>query len=267
MLIDMHVHMFPDQIAERALNSLALACKCRYHTDGTVDGTREKLREWGVDFCAALNIATKPTQQTSINNWASSVQSESIRCFGSVHPDAPDAVDELHRIKALGLSGVKLHPDYQNFFIDEPKMFPIYDAISELELPVTFHAGRDPYSLDVVHASPAAAIKVANMFPHMKMILAHMGGMAMYDEVERLLAGKNIMFDTAMSARFCPPEQFEHIVNKHGSERILFGSDCPWSRACDEFDYIEKTQLRCSDKENIYWKNAAKLLRIDLGNR
>jgi len=264
MLIDMHVHMFSDQIAERALNSLARICKCQYYADGTVDGTSKKLREWGVDICAVLNIATKPAQQSIINDWAASVQSKSIRCFGSVHPDAPDAIDELQRIKSMGLCGVKFHPDYQGFFIDDKKMFPLYEAISELGLSVTFHTGRDPLSPTLVHASPAAVAKTAALFPHMKIIAAHLGGLAMYSEVEELLAGKNIFLDTAMSARFCPTEQFERIVNKHGSEHVLFASDCPWSRSCDELDYIEKTHLSRSDKENIYWRNAASLLNIQV---
>jgi uncharacterized protein len=264
MLIDMHVHMFSDKIAKRALNNLARICNSAYYTDGTVKGTSEKLHEWGVDLFAAMNIVTKPTQQTIINNWAASVQSESIRCFGSIHPDAPDALDELQRMKSLGLCGVKLHPDYQKFFIDEEKMFPIYDAISELGLPVTFHTGRDPLSPNLTHASPAAVAKIADLFPHMKIIAAHLGGMAMYDEVEELLAGKNIFVDTAMCARLCPLEQFERIVNKHGSEHVLFASDCPWSRSCDEFEYIEKSHLPRSDRENIYWSNAASLLNIDL---
>ena len=264
MLIDMHVHMFSDQIAVRALNNLARICKCPYYTDGTVNGTNEKLREWGVNLCAAMNIATKPAQQAIINNWAASVRSQSILCFGSVHPDAPNAVDELYRIKELNLYGVKLHPDYQDFFIDDEKMFPIYETLSALELPVTFHTGRDPLSPNLVHASPTAVAKTADLFPHMKIIAAHLGGLAMYDEVEELLAGKNIFFDTAMSARLCPPEQFERIINKHGSEHILFASDCPWSRSCDEYEYIEKTHLCSSDKENIYWRNASNLLNLHL---
>ena len=92
----------------------------------------------------AMNIATKPTQQTVVNNWAASIDDPTIYGFGSVHPDAPDALDELQRIKDLGLYGVKLHPDYQGFLIDDPKMFPIYDAISSLGLPVTFHTAGTP---------------------------------------------------------------------------------------------------------------------------
>jgi predicted TIM-barrel fold metal-dependent hydrolase len=264
MLIDMHVHMFSDKIAERALTNLARTCKTQYYTDGTVDGTGRKLREWGVDLCAALNIATKPKQQTTINNWAASIQSPSILCFGSVHPDAPDAIEELERIKSLGLYGVKLHPDYQNFLADDKKMYSIYEAISELGLPVTFHTGRDPLSPDLVHASPSAIAKIAEDFPRMKIIAAHLGGMMMSSEVEELLAGKNIYFDTAMCSMLCPLEQFERIVDKHGADRILFASDCPWSRSCDGVKYIERTKISSQNKDLIYYKNAVDLLNLNL---
>jgi Predicted metal-dependent hydrolase of the TIM-barrel fold len=263
MLIDMHTHLFPDGLAKRALNNIAQITGCAYHTDGTLNDTVHKMHDWGVDRFVALNIATKPKQQTTINDWAASIQNEMICCFGSVHPDAPDAPDELARIRTLGLPGVKLHPDYQDFLVDDPKMFPIYDAISELGLLVTFHAGKDPFSPDLVHASPAALNRIAERFPKMKIIAAHMGGMVMYPEVEESLVGKNIFFDTSMSSVLCPPEWFERIVRKHGSERILFGSDCPWSRSCDEFDYIERSSLSSKEKENIYWRNAARLLQID----
>ncbi len=264
MLIDMHVHMFSDRIAERALNNLARVCKTQYYTDGTVDGTSKKLHEWGVDICAALNIATKPKQQATINNWAASIQSPSILSFGSVHPDAPDAIAELERIKSLGLYGVKLHPDYQDFLVDDKKMYPIYDVISELGLPVTFHTGRDPVSPNLVHASPRAIATIADQFPHMKIIAAHLGGMMMFSEAEEILAGKNIYFDTAMCSMLCPIEQFERIVNKHGAERILFASDCPWSRSCDGTEYIERTRVSSQNKDLIYYKNAVNLLRLEL---
>ncbi|MGX8701759.1 amidohydrolase family protein [Caproiciproducens sp.] len=263
MLIDIHVHMFTDRIAKRALKKVsANVCQATYCTDGTVGETTEKLRSWGVDVCAALNIATKPSQQTVINNWAAFIQNESIRSFGSVHPDAPNAVEELYRIKSLGLSGVKLHPDYQDFFIDDKKLFPVYEAISELGLPVVFHTGRDSLFSEGTHAPPTAVARVADLFPRMTIIAAHMGGMAMYGEVEESLMGKNVFFDTAMSMFWCTPRQFESLVNRHGAERVLFGSDCPWSRSCDQFAFIERTGLTDAQKEKIYWKNSAELLKL-----
>ena len=263
MLIDAHVHMFSEKIAQKALNNLSEICKSPYFADGTLRGTKEKLREWGVDAAMAMNIATKPTQQPIVNNWAASIHDPMFYCFGSVHPDAPDVLDELQRIKSLGMHGVKLHPDYQGFLIDDPQRVPIYDAVSSLGLPVTFHTGWDPLSPDLIHAAPQAVAKVVKLFPRMTVIAAHMGGMARYREAEEYVAGLPLYIDTSMSSRLCSPEQFERLVSRHGSEHVLFGSDCPWSRSCDEFDFIERTHLTDREKENIYCKNARRLLGLE----
>jgi len=264
MLIDIHTHMFPDKLAPKALSSLSKTCNSPYYTDGTVKGTMSSLTEWGVTAAVVMNIATKPSQQTTVNNWAASVQDKNLFCFGSVHPDAPDAIEELQRIKELGLYGIKMHPDYQGFFIDEERMFPIYDAISSLKLPVLFHAGIDPLSPTLTHALPKAIAKVAEMFPKMKMIAAHMGGMARYDEVEEYLVGKNVYIDTSMSSRICAPEQFARIINKHGADHVLFGSDCPWSRSIDELNFLQAVKMNEDDREKICYRNTMHLLNIKL---
>lgn len=262
MLFDMHVHMFSDKIAEKALSHLALLFGHPPMTNGTVGGTEQKMKGWGVTSCTALNIATKPGQQRVINDWAASVQTDSVFCFGTVHPDAADAAEEVARIAELGLHGIKLHPDFQAFSIDDPKMYPIYEVASSLGLPITFHVGRDPDSVKVPYATPSGIARVSRLFPNLKIIAAHMGGARMSDEVEQTLAGKNVYLDTSLSNVFCPPDQFIRIVKKHGSERILFGSDCPWQSPLEEFKWIEALGLSSTDRENIYWNNAAHLLKL-----
>ncbi|MBR6338069.1 MAG: amidohydrolase family protein, partial [Ruminococcus sp.] len=141
MLIDMHVHAFNEKIAAKALAVLVGNSSLTPLTDATTAGTLKKLDEWGVDKAAILSIATKPSQQGIINSWAASIKSERLLPFGSVHPDADDWYDELVRIKRSGLYGVKLHPDYQGFKIDEPRLFPVYEACAELSLPLLLHSG------------------------------------------------------------------------------------------------------------------------------
>lgn len=190
MIIDAHIHIFPDSIAEKALKNLSEICKMPYWTDGSVKGTEEKLKDWKIDKAICMNIATKPKQQDTINRWAASIQNDTLLCFGTVHPDAPDAIEELQKIRDLGLYGIKFHPDYQNFRIDDPRMFPIYEAVSGLGFPVTFHTGWDPLSPDLIHAPSQAVAKVADLFPKLTIIAAHMGGMNRYNESETYLCGK-----------------------------------------------------------------------------
>lgn len=265
MVIDAHVHIFPDRLAPKALKSLSEICKSPYYMDGTADGMRQALKSWGVDAAVCMNIATKPKQQLSVNRFAASVQGDGLYCFGSVHPDAPDAIDELRRIKELGLYGVKLHPDYQDFIVDDSRLFPIYEAISELRLPVTFHTGWDPYSPNLTHAPSQAVAKVADLFPRMTIIAAHMGGLNRYDESEEYLAGKeNVYLDTALSCRNCSPEQMLRLIRRHGAEKVLFASDCPWSRSSDELAFLERLPLTSKERDAIYFQNAKRLLNLPI---
>ena len=279
--IDFHVHAFDDIIAERAIAQLASTAGAtpakKYHkgdnhmnsvphTNGTVSDTVAKLEEWDIDNAVILPIATKPAQQTIINNWASEVQKtqEKLFCFGTVHPDAEDALEELERIKSLGLHGIKLHPDYQNFFVEDEKLFPIYRKCEELGLPITFHAGFDPLSPNLVHATPQGFEKIIPLFPKLTFIIAHLGGMFQWDKFERTLAGKfeNVYIDTAVVAGHIPEEQFLSIVRKQGVDKVLFATDCPWDCPQNEINLIESVDLSEHEKEMIYHLNAEKLLNI-----
>lgn len=267
MLIDFHMHVFPDHLSQKALEKLSkTAGGIPYYTDGTVGDTVAKMKAWNVDYGVFMNIATSPKQQESINNWASAVQREheNIFCFGSVHPDAEDCVEELYRIKELGLKGVKLHPDYQNFFVDDERVYPIYDTLSRLQLPILFHAGYDAVSPTMIHGPSNGIARVAEMFPRLTIIAAHMGGLNRYDDTEEYLAGQsNVYLDTSMSASYCKPEQFKRIIKKHGADKILFATDCPWNRPADELSLIDSIGLGDIERNQILYANAAKLLGIE----
>lgn len=267
MKIDFHTHAFADSIAERAIKKLmSVDTMLKNFTDGTASGLSQKLNEWGVDKGVLLPIATKPSQQTTINNWASEVQKEysEIIAFGSVHPRAEDAIEELYRIKELGLHGIKFHPDYQEFFIDDESVFKIYEKCGELKLPVIFHGGWDPLSPDLIHTLPKSALYAHKSVPQMTMILAHLGGMFKWDDVEEYLVGEDIYFDTAFVGGRIKSEQYQRIIKNHGADKILLASDCPWQKPTVEVEYIEKLWLSKEEKDLIYYKNAEKLLGISI---
>lgn len=263
-VIDFHIHAFPDKIAEKTLSILSKTADTKPCTDGSISDTVSFLHACGIDAGVLMQIATKPSQQTTVNNWAASVQNDypEIFCFGSVHPDAPDAIEELYRIRELGLKGVKLHPDYQNFFINEERLFPIYETISKLRLPCTFHTGYDPISPNLIHAPAKAVAEVCQAFPEMTVIAAHMGNMNRYDDSETYLAGQNLYLDTSMSAAFCSPEQFRRIIKKHGANKILFATDCPWGNGKEDLTFLKGAGFTQEELELILHKNAERILGI-----
>lgn len=269
MVIDFHTHAFADKIAARAIERTEdTLMKSDYPfkepalTDGTADDLMKKMNEWGVDKAVVLPIATKPSQQKIINDWAHDKMSERLIFFGTVHPEAEDVFDELERIKRLGLRGIKLHPDYQGFFADEERMYPIYRKCAELGLPVIFHAGYDVLSPDCVHGTPERFASVNDAVPEMTMILAHMGGNEMWDEVERLLVGRDIYFDTSFAANHISDAQAERIIKNHGADKILFASDCPWQSSKVNADFVNRLHLTDDEKKKIFYLNAEYILEI-----
>ena len=271
MLFDFHTHAFVDAIAERAMSALINTTKqsaetenMKAYTDGTISGLRNLMQEKGIDKSLLLPIATKPSQQTTINNWAAGVMSDNLYCCGTVHPDAENAVEEIERIKSLGLCGVKLHPEYQFFRPDDEKLFHIYRKAAEMGLFVVFHAGWDPAGKGEILAPPRSFAYIAEKFSDLTIVAAHMGGMRLFDEVEDCLAGKygNVYFDTAAVADYISSEQFFRIIEKHGTDKILFASDVPWDDPLKEAEMINSLPLSDKEKNMIFYENAERLVNM-----
>lgn len=265
LIIDFHTHAFNPKIAKRAIDRLVQFSGLKPYTNGLVNELIDRFDEWGVDKGVMLSIATKPSQQTVINDWAAQVNADSDRilAFGSVHPDAEDAAEEIGRIKELGLYGIKLHPDYQDFIVDEERLDPVYDCITKSGLPVIFHAGWDCMSPELIHCPAQNALNMIKKHPDMKIVLAHLGNNDRWDEVYDLIAGADgeVYLDTAFTA-LCPDELMKKIIDKHGYERILLASDCPWESTQKMIEKLLRLRLPDHQTEAILGGNAARLLGI-----
>ncbi len=265
MLFDAHIHVFPDKLKGKVFAKLTEIASHPYYRDETVQEAKEHNAMHGVTHCIALNIATNPTQQKAVNDFAieNNNPAEGFFCFGSVHPQAEGYIEELYRIKEAGLLGIKLHPDYQHFFSEDPALAPIYETCEKLGLIISFHAGKDPYSPDAIHNPPNSMKTIAQAYKDLRIIAAHMGGLAMYDQVQTgLCKTPNIYLDTSLSAHYTDSATFENLVRLHGVDKILFATDSPWSTVKLEKGIIEKCSFTEQEKQRIYYKNAFDLLGI-----
>ena len=264
MIIDFHAHCFAEHIACKAMPKLAAGCGgAGGYSDGTVAGLLASMDPAGIDACVVANIATNPRQQHAVNDFTISLLGEPrFIPFGSVHPEAPDTVEELRRLAAAGIKGIKLHPDYQDFFPDEPRVFPIYREAARLGLVTLFHAGVDIGLCDPVHATPAHIARALPQFEGAPVVAAHFGGYLLWLEVMEHLCGKDVYFDTSYCARKIPPPWAEQIVEAHGPGRILFGTDLPWSEPADEIALVR--QVSGDAAADILGGNAARLLGLEM---
>ncbi len=262
MIIDFHIHIFPNEIAERAISTLQQRSGIEPHADGTAQTTLKKMNQWGVDKAVCLNIATKPTQQRKINQFMVETASDKLIPFGTVHPHSEAPLDEITYIKENGIKGIKLHPDYQNFYPSEKEYYDIYALMDKLNLPVLFHTGYDIGLGCPIHCTPLMIRKIAKTFPNLKIIAAHFGGAGMwYDAAELLCDLDNVYFDTAFPVCL-DKKTAENLINKKGAEKILFASDCPWSSPKHVMEFIDSLDLSSEKKELIFYKNAESLLNL-----
>lgn len=262
MTIDFHTHTFPERIAGATIKALSASAGVRPLYDGTPDGLRQYARASGVDLCVVLNIATNEKQQRAVNDFAASINNtDGLAAFGSVYPHAGSVFAELDYIQSLGLKGVKLHPDYQHFFVDDEDMYPVYRHIARLGLITVFHAGTDIGYPEPVHCTPERLARALNCFGGAPVVAAHLGGYMCWDDTERYLVGRELFLDTAYTFGRIPYPQAKRIIRQHGARRILFGSDAPWSGMGDEAHSIAAMdELSDEEKEWILGGNAAQLL-------
>jgi uncharacterized protein len=206
-IIDVHTHAWPDGVAEKAVKALMTGGPLTAFYDGTLRGLVGAMDAAHVDVSVIQPVATKPSQVIGINDWVASIASERIVPFGAIHPDLQDAAGEIARMATLGLRGFKLHPEYQGFAPDEPRLAPVYEAAIAHDMTVFFHAGADAF-LDTVRGTPASFATVLDAFPELRIVLAHLGGFRVWNEVAELLVGRDVYLDTAYTLGHLPEADF-----------------------------------------------------------
>lgn len=262
MLIDTHIHVFPDALAERAIGKLAQNAHIVPTSDGTVKSELELLRQNNVDIAFALNIATRPTQVEKVNDFAISIQSPQIVAFGSIHPDYAEFRTELDRIKKAGLIGVKFHPEYQDFEVDEKRMYPIYEYCAQLSLAMVFHCGKDAAFPNSLKCSPKKMAKMVTAMKGATIICAHLGGNGVWEDAAKYVAPLDVYLDTSvMMDEKCTRQDMARVIEAAGVDKILFATDTPWSSYRDEIALLESVGLTKQEKDKIYFENAMKLLK------
>lgn len=263
MIIDFHTHMFPDNLAERTISHLAEKSGFKPYSDATENGNIHAMDKYGIDTSVVCNIATNSKQTENVNKFAVRInQNERFVSFGSVHPDC-DYIYFLDFLKDNNIKGIKLHPDYQNFFIDDKKMRKIYEEILKRDFVLIFHTGVDDGIGEPTHATPERIKNIIGMFRGEKVVLAHMGGFKMWESVCENLLGEDVFFDTSCNEHYIPFDVFENIVKTHKPEKILFGTDMPWTNPTNGIEVINKLNITQAEKDNILGGNAKKLLGLE----
>lgn len=264
MIIDFHAHLFPDDLAEKALSILMSNTKDSFPPthNGTIAGLLKTMDTAEINISVVQPVITKASQIRKTNEWARNLCSDRIISFGGIFPHTGNYKKDIDTVADLGLKGLKFHAEYQNFSLDDKKMLWIYDYALNKGLIILHHAGVDPGMPPPYRSSPQQFLKIVEAMQGGIIVAAHLGGHQQWDDVEKYLVGKNIYFDTSMGFDYFSPEQFLRIVKNHGVDKILFASDSPWSKAKTEIGHIKSLNLTETEINGILGGNAQRILNI-----
>jgi predicted TIM-barrel fold metal-dependent hydrolase len=260
IIIDFHAHAFPDALAARAISQLEHGGGVKAFLDGRVSSLLASMDGAGICTSVVCSIATKPEQFDPILKWSQAVASPRIVPLPSIHPKDSDPVGQAHRVAEAGLRGIKLHPYYQNFAIDDESLFPLYRALDTLGLFVVCHTGFDFAFPRDRRADPLRILRVLDRVPSLRFIATHMGAWDDWDEVEKHLLGKPITMDISLSIELLGQERARAMLSAHPADRILFGTDSPWSSQSESLRMVRSLELDKEREQRLLSKNAEALL-------
>ena len=252
-----------------AISHLASKSGFTPFSDGTAEGLLEALRKADTDIAVSLPVLTSPDQFDSVNRFAASInetfneQKRGILSFAGIHPACTDIKEKMKFLKKSGFLGVKIHPDYQDTYINDDGYIEILKCARELDLIVVTHAGIDAGFRDrPIRCAPKMVKDVIRSVGHEKFVLAHFGANEMWNEAYEVLGGENVYFDTAFTLKYINKDLFRKTVAKHGADRILFATDSPWGDIKEDVELLRAFELDNSTEEMILSGNGRRLLGI-----
>jgi predicted TIM-barrel fold metal-dependent hydrolase len=260
-IIDSHCHVYPDKIAQKASDATATFYELPPSLDGRISTLLEHGERAGIEHFIVQSVATTPKQVSSINNFIAQAVAESGGRFtglGTLHPDSEDMKADVDEIIALGLKGVKLHPDIQKVKLDDPRMHKMYE-LCEGRLPMLLHTGDCRYD----NSNPNRLIPILEKYPSLTVIGAHFGGWSIWEEAtKQLYTYKNFLVDCSSSLYAISKEKAKELILAYGTDRVLFGTDYPLWTPEEEIERFMSLDLTDEQREDILYNNTAKLFNI-----
>ncbi|MCQ2469488.1 MAG: amidohydrolase family protein [Ruminococcus sp.] len=253
-IFDTHAHIFPEKIAENA--TVNIGRFYGLHMDGCGMSGRllESGRKIGTKLYLVCSTATSPKQISAINSFIAKECElhPEFYGFGTTHADSEDLEADINQIVELGLHGVKLHPDFQEFNADSPKAFGIYELMQAAKLPLLIHCGDNRYD----YSAPERIAAIHKNFPDLKIIAAHLGGYQRWDDAEKCLAGlENVRFDVSSSLAFLSRERAVELIGRYGLENCFFGVDFPMWTHEDELERFISLGFTHEENQRIFSGN------------
>lgn len=252
-IIDVHAHIFPTKISEKAVQSISDFYEIPMQHSGSNKELIESGDKIGVEKYLVFSTATKKEQVESINSFILSEveKNEKFIGLGTMYKGYENYEKELLNLKSKGINGIKLHPDFQKFDFNDKELFPIYDFLAENNMFVLTHAGDYRYGF----SHPEKIADIAKKFPKLNIIGAHFGGWSQWDIALNVLNLPNMYFDTSSTFGFSDASHAKKAFDVFDNTHIFFGTDFPMWDHKTELENIMKLKLSDDILENVLYNN------------
>lgn len=260
--VDAHCHIYPEKIAAKAVGGTDAFYGVTSHGSGIVENMLSEGVAAGIDLFLVQSVATTTKQVPSINEFiAREVEKNEGKLvgLGTLHPDSDDLRGDVAHLMSLGLHGVKLHPDIQDFKVDDPRCLKIYELCEENGLPILMHTGDDRYD----RSNPNRLRPVLDTYRGLTLIGAHFGGYSIWERAcEAYRDLPNFYVDCSSSFAFLSDEQIVKLIRGYGADRVLFATDYPMWSAAVEIKRILSLGLSDEEYRMIFSENAKKVYSL-----
>lgn len=234
-----HAHLFPAGSKDNA----------------QLDDLKRLMDECEIEKAVCFSTFTEQNTRVGLdrntNRWlANEIKNEpNLYGFGTVDFDYGHLKEQVEEIKDLGLSGIKIHPAYQEVKVDSPELFEVYAKAEELGLFISFHTGLHWHRIRDYQM--LLFDEVAWNFPKLRFSMEHVGGYSFFKEAllimnnnkrndkgGRVYAGlTSVNMETdEFGVKRCGPwsltdEQICDIIFQTGAKRTIFGLDFPYKKS------------------------------------
>lgn len=259
-VIDCHNHIYQDEIAPRAVQNVGEFYNIKMNCNGTADELIEMSKSSPIKKFVVNAVALTPKPVRKLNDYIAGEckKHPEFVGLGTLHPDMENMDEEIEYIISLGLHGIKLHPDTQNFNMDSDKAMKMYEKIGG-RLPVLMHCGD--YRYDFSH--PRRLANVLDAFPELTVVAAHLGGWSVFDDAVTYLKNRSCYMDISSTMPFLGTEKVYEYIKIYGADRLMFGSDFPMWNPTEELKNFLTLNLTHDEQEKILWKNADTVWRVE----
>ncbi len=262
-IIDAHCHIYPEKIAQKAVESIGAFYHLSMHQKGDVVDLLEAHEQAGISHAIVHSVATTQMQVPHINRFIAQTVQENKEQFtglGTLHPNSLNLEKDVEYLRSLGLHGVKLHPDFQHFKLDDAICMPMYELCQAYHLPILIHTGDKRYD----YSNPNRLVPVLQKFKNLTVIGAHFGGWSMWTEAtEKLNKYQNLCVDCSSSLYAMNKEQATQIIRSYGADRVMFGSDYPMWSPKDEVQRVLDLNLTTKEKDAVFFQTAQRVYDIE----